>query len=445
MFVLFLGLLLVTLEKKPKSLVKRINNAFRMFAISEFVDEYEPSKYAKDLYNENADVNNLSVKIQLVKECVMSVLDFLKLDDTAIQKVALAKVSNLMDAMDIFVAIAKDVKQPSILADLQKAFPDITSADTWRSKLAVEENVKDAVEFIKDTIHADSVVNLSKRKQLHDEINESNSEEQFEDNEVDQLEDLDSEDDEEAEKPQKEEKVEKLAEKKTFRKKYGEFYEIPSPARKDYIESEDSEDKSDMEAKDEKKSELKGKVMSEEEYDMESENESQRLVENKKSHAATNTVPVAPLPLRKSSLARRKNIPTRTNPRFLSSEEIKKINKEKADSRKKMRKERVSNEPHHDMPVKSQKKQDPCQIGDENCGDDGEMEEARDNKKLDAVLDSEAPRVSAHEPLVHRKSSKQNRKENDEAQENENENNEEDNLEEDSDNDEEESDEVEDN
>lgn len=461
MFVLFLGLLLVTLEKKPKSLVKRINNAFRMFAISEFVDEYEPSKYAKDLYNENADVNNLSVKIQLVKECVMSVLDFIKLDDATIQKVALAKVSNLMDAMDIFVAIAKGTKQPSILSDLQKAFPDITSADTWKSKLAVADNVKDAVDFIKDTIHADSVVNLSKRKQVHDEISESNSEEQFEDSELDELEEADNESENNEEKEElKDEKEEKLPEKKSYRRKYGNFYEIPSPARKNYIENEDSEDnKSNMLTEEIKKpSEIsqEKEVSKDNEDEEDDEKENQRVESiNKKQ---VQEVPQIPLPARKrSKLAHRTSntaeLPTRNNPRFLSSEQIKKLNKEKHD-KKNSRKEAkntpfevpnpVTPEPFkHHAPIEKIE----SQTIPDDTDEDGEVQaNPTENKKLEAAVENEIPKIAVHGPLVHRKGSKQFRKVNTETDENQNENDmEEDNFEEDSDNNEAESDEVEDN
>lgn len=325
MFVLFLGLLLVTLEKKPKSLVKRINNAFRMFAISEFVDEYEPSKYAKDLYNENADVNNLSIKIQLVKECIMSVLDFLKLDDATIQKVATAKVSNLMDAMDIFVAIAKEKKQPSILADLQKAFPDITTAEVWKGKLSNADNVKDAVEFIKDTIHADSVVNLSKRKQVKDEINESNSEEQFEDNEIDEKEKLDEEDENNTEVEEKNENEEKPEDKKSYRKrKYGNFYELKSvPSRKENVDEEEKKNTEEEKNENKDTEENQEKESNDDNENDSATNENEKLAQNESSQ------PIVAQSLRKAAYrtANGSNniVPTKNNPRFLNSEQIKRI------------------------------------------------------------------------------------------------------------------------
>ena len=398
MFVLFLGLLLVTLEKKPKSLVSRINNAFRMFAISEFVDEYEPSKYSKELYNEKADVNDLSVKIQLVKECVMSVLDFLKLDDATIQKVALAKVSNLMDAMDIFVAIAKEKKQPSILADLQKAFPDITTAETWKAKLGNADNVRDAVEFIKDTIHPDSVVNLNRRKQIHDEIKESNSEEQFEDSDVDQLEDGDSDKEEE-----------KSKEKKSYRKKYGNFYQIPSPpARKSSVEKDaemEAENENEKESKiEEEKEETKKEDEKEAESKNEDEEEDSEEPVQPEVHAKSNsnvekvretkveepeTKASVPAPLRKSSLNKRKlmksKMARRSSPRFYNVEQINSLDEKNPVSEKSKSKKERKHKPHNNDPSK-------LPFEDEVVRN----EASHDNKKLDEVLDDEAPKYAPH-------------------------------------------------
>lgn len=197
MFVLFLGLLLMILTKKPKSLVSRINKAFRMLTVSEYVDDYTPSKYSANLYKDDLDVSSLSVKIQLVKDCISSVLDLLKFDETTIAKIATQKVSSLMDAMDVLVAIAKGVKQPSSLGDLKTVFPDVSDADTWGAKLKVEQSVNDAVDFIKDTISPESVVNAQKRKATHmDEINESLSEEELNENDLREDENDEENDDE---------------------------------------------------------------------------------------------------------------------------------------------------------------------------------------------------------------------------------------------------------
>ena len=161
MFVLFLGLLIMptTLKNKKDSLVKRINNAFKMFSIANFVEEYTPSKYAEKLLDEDLEVDSLSIKIQLVRDSISAVLDHLGFEEGVILKVAAAKVSQLMDAMDLFVAIAKGQKDGKDLVDLVGMIPDLTDTTNFNNKLKNTDKVKDAIDFIKDIIHPDSVVN----------------------------------------------------------------------------------------------------------------------------------------------------------------------------------------------------------------------------------------------------------------------------------------------
>ena len=159
--VLFLGLLLLTsaLKSKKDSLVKRINNAFKMFSIANFVEEYTPSKYAEKLLDEDLEVDGLSIKIQLVRDSISAVLDHLGFEEGVILKVAAAKVSQLMDSMDLFVGIALGQKEAKDLVDLVGFIPDLTDVTTFNNKLKNSDKVKDAVYFIKDIIHPDSVVN----------------------------------------------------------------------------------------------------------------------------------------------------------------------------------------------------------------------------------------------------------------------------------------------
>ena len=159
--VLFLGLLLLTsaLKSKKDSLVKRINNAFKMFSIANFVEEYTPSKYAEKLLDEDLEVDGLSIKIQLVRDSISAVLDHLGFEEGVILKVAAAKVSQLMDCMDLFVGIALGQKEAKDFVDLVGFIPDLTDVTTFNNKLKNSDKVKDAVDFIKDIIHPDSVVN----------------------------------------------------------------------------------------------------------------------------------------------------------------------------------------------------------------------------------------------------------------------------------------------
>jgi len=53
----------------------------------------------------------LSIKIQLVRDCISAVLDHLGFEETVISKIKTAKVVHIMDAMDLFVAVAKGSKQ----------------------------------------------------------------------------------------------------------------------------------------------------------------------------------------------------------------------------------------------------------------------------------------------------------------------------------------------
>jgi len=113
----------------------------------------------------------------------MSVLDFLKFDDASIQKVATAKVSTLMDAMDLFVAIAKGVKQPADLGNLKIIFPEVSNADAWTAKVSDKTALGDAVEFIKDSISPDSIVNASRtRNIINEELVENSDEEDSNEN-----------------------------------------------------------------------------------------------------------------------------------------------------------------------------------------------------------------------------------------------------------------------
>ena len=131
----------------------------------------------------------------------------------------------------------------------------------------------------------------------------------------------------------------------------------------------------------------------------------------------------------------------------------KKLNKEKHD-KKNSRKEAkntpfevpnpVTPEPFkHHAPIEKIE----SQTIPDDTDEDGEVQaNPTENKKLEAVVENEIPKIAVHGPLVHRKGSKQFRKVNTETDENQNENDmEEDNFEEDSDNNEAESDEVEDN
>lgn len=159
--VLFLGLLLLTsaLASKKDSLVKRINNAFKMFSIANFVEEYTPSKYAEKLLDEDLEVDGLSIKIQLVRDSISAVLDHLGFAEGVILKVAAAKVSQLMDSMDLFVGIALGQKEAKDLVDLVGFIPELTDVTNFNNKLKDGDKVKDAIDFIKDIIHPDSVVN----------------------------------------------------------------------------------------------------------------------------------------------------------------------------------------------------------------------------------------------------------------------------------------------
>jgi len=148
-----------TLCNKKDSLVKRINNAFKMFSIANFVEEYTPSKYAEKLLDEDLEVDGLSIKIQLVRDSISAVLDHLGFEEGVILKVAAAKVSQLMDSMDLFVGIAKGQKEAKDLVDLVGMIPDLTDTTTFNNKLKNADKVKDAIDFIKDIIHPDSVVN----------------------------------------------------------------------------------------------------------------------------------------------------------------------------------------------------------------------------------------------------------------------------------------------
>ena len=164
--VLFLGLLLLTtaLTSKKDSLVKRINNAFKMFSIANFVEEYTPSKYAEKLLDEDLEVDGLSIKIQLVRDSISAVLDHLGFEEGVILKVAAAKVSQLMDSMDLFVGIALGQKEAKDFVDLVGFIPDLTDVTTFNNKLKDGDKVKDAIDFIKDIIHPDSVVNKKPAK-----------------------------------------------------------------------------------------------------------------------------------------------------------------------------------------------------------------------------------------------------------------------------------------
>jgi len=172
--VLFLSILLLVLSRKPNTLVSRINKVFRMFAVSELVNEYTPSKYAASLYDQNSEVTQLSVKVQMCRDCISSVLDLLGFDSTVIDKVASVKVSQLMDTMDLFVAIAKGVKSGSNLADMNKIL-SLTDDASMTTILGVAEKVTDATDFIKDTIHPSSVLN-SRKEALEDELEEADNE-----------------------------------------------------------------------------------------------------------------------------------------------------------------------------------------------------------------------------------------------------------------------------
>merc|ERR1711971_1156650 len=150
--VLFLGLLLLTsaLASKKDSLVKRINNAFKMFSIANFVEEYTPSKYAEKLLDEDLEVDSLSIKIQLVRDSISAVLDHLGFAEGVILKVAAAKVSQLMDSMDLFVGIALGQKEAKDLVDLVGFIPELTDVTNFNNKLKDGDKVKDAIDFIKD-------------------------------------------------------------------------------------------------------------------------------------------------------------------------------------------------------------------------------------------------------------------------------------------------------
>lgn len=181
MFALFLGLLIMTATKKPRNVIARVNKIFRMFSVSEFVEDYTPSKYAQNLLKEDLEVSSLSIKIQLVRDSIMSVLDHLAFDEATIQKIATLKVSQLMDIMDIFVSIAKGGKDGASLAGIRGVVPELCEPSVMTSKLSNAGNVKDAVEFIKDIIHPDSVLNNnSKRKQKIDKTIDEENDSKFE-------------------------------------------------------------------------------------------------------------------------------------------------------------------------------------------------------------------------------------------------------------------------
>jgi len=167
-FVLFLSMLLSTISvahlKKPSTLANRINTVFRMFSVSKFVDNYTPSKYAKNIMDEKQEVSTLSVKVQLCRECVSAVLDHLGFKEDTIAKVNAAKVSMIMDSMDLFVAIAKGAKQGTELSKLRTTIPDLCDEATMTANVGNSANVKDAVDFIKDTIHPGSIQNMLRKE-----------------------------------------------------------------------------------------------------------------------------------------------------------------------------------------------------------------------------------------------------------------------------------------
>jgi len=134
-----------------------------VFSFSDFSEDYAPSDYAANLLNHDLDVTSLSVKIQLCREFVQSVLDYLKFPSDVIGNVNTVKVSQLMDSMDLFVSVAMNKKNATDLSGLTTIY-DFLPAGDMATNIAVTANLNDAVSFIKDTINPDSVINLSSRK-----------------------------------------------------------------------------------------------------------------------------------------------------------------------------------------------------------------------------------------------------------------------------------------
>lgn len=134
------------------SLKSKINKVYRMLAISGLEDEYTPSQYAKNLINPHLKVDSLSVKVNLVRDTVSSVLDHLGFEEKEIIPITKAKVSQLMSSMELFADIVKGNKKSKDIAGLANIFPSL-SIERMNKRVENKEKLQDAVDFLKDTIY----------------------------------------------------------------------------------------------------------------------------------------------------------------------------------------------------------------------------------------------------------------------------------------------------
>lgn len=165
LIALFLGCMLCLINSKTlKSETEiKIDSILEQTSFHKLIDEYTPSKYAKNLWDPDLEVDSLSVKVQLVRDTIKAVLDHLGFKENEITEVNTAKVSQLMSAMDLFIKISNKEKKGKDLIQLTKVFKTIQTSD-MKIKLNVQSNVVDATEFIADVIHKDSKVNPPSRK-----------------------------------------------------------------------------------------------------------------------------------------------------------------------------------------------------------------------------------------------------------------------------------------
>eukprot|EP00340_Litonotus_pictus_P004975 CAMPEP_0170516546 /NCGR_PEP_ID=MMETSP0209-20121228/2727_1 /TAXON_ID=665100 ORGANISM="Litonotus pictus, Strain P1" /NCGR_SAMPLE_ID=MMETSP0209 /ASSEMBLY_ACC=CAM_ASM_000301 /LENGTH=280 /DNA_ID=CAMNT_0010801463 /DNA_START=62 /DNA_END=904 /DNA_ORIENTATION=- len=146
------------------TLNNRVNKVFRMLSRSKLLTSADEDEPVLDLYDEETDVSDNKTKINLCRLAVSTVLQHLDMDqDEANKKVSETKVSALMDVMDLFVSIAKGKKKGENLLEMTDYISDLTKDDI-RVGLAQQSCLENAILFIEEIIHEDSVENEAARR-----------------------------------------------------------------------------------------------------------------------------------------------------------------------------------------------------------------------------------------------------------------------------------------